>query len=280
MLNSKVATGAALAGAFVLGAIAVAYSSAQQQAETPVADAMSHAPKAKVTTSFSDLEEEEIGALVRNYLMDNPEVIIEAVNKYSQAQRMAAEEQMKFAAVESLPALLDARTSFVGGKNPDKAKVAVIEMYDYHCGYCKKAAGLMNDLVKKDSDVKIVFRELPILREESEYAAEMALAAREQGKFLELHFAMLDASGVLTEKRVDDMAKKLGLDVAKMKASIETDNIPQMINDNHMMASALGVEGTPAFIIAAVDGSYVEVVPGFDANMVQEKIKEAKAATR
>ncbi len=282
MLQSKVAIGAALGGAFVLGALAVAYSAAQPGAEpqpegTQTEEAMSHAP-ANVETSFSDLQEEEIGEIVRAYLMENPEVIIEAVNKYSFEKRAAAEQQMKTAAADSLPALLDPRTSYIAGKNPDKAKVAVVELYDYHCTYCKRAADVVNDLVKKDGDVKVVFRELPILREESDYAAEMALAAREQGKFLELHFALLDASGVLTEKRVDDLARKQGLDVAKMKTAIERDRIPDMITDNHLMASALGIEGTPAFIVAALDGSYVDVVPGFDPETLEEKIKEAKKA--
>ncbi|WP_133162411.1 DsbA family protein [Hyphococcus luteus] len=280
MLQSKIAVGAALGGAFLLGALAVAYSAAQpKQDEAPAEDAMSHAPS-KVTTSFSDLQEEEIGKIVRAYLMENPEVIIEAVNKYSYEQRAAAEEQMKAAAADSLPALLDPKTSYVAGKNPDKAKVAVVELYDYHCTYCKRAADIVSDMVKKDADVKVVFRELPILREESEYAAEMALAARDQGKFLDFHFALLDASGVLTEKRVNDIARKQGLDVEKMQAAIEKNGIPKMITDNHVMASALGVEGTPAFIVAAVDGSYVDVVPGFDRDTLEEKIKEAKKAAR
>lgn len=282
MLQSKVAVGAALGGAFLLGALAVAYSAAQPKAGDAPAqeETMSHAPSEKIETSFSDQQEEEIGALVRAYLMEHPEVIIEAVNKYSYEQRMAAEQQMTMAAKDNLAALLDPKTSYVGGKNPDKAKVAVIEMYDYHCTYCKRAAGMMNDMVKKDPDVKIVFRELPILREESEYAAEMALAARDQGKFLDFHFAMLDASGVLTKDRVDSLAKKHGLDVEKMQAAIKKDGIPEMITNNHVMASALGIEGTPAFVIASVDGSYVDVVPGFDQDTIREKIKEAKAAAR
>lgn len=280
MLQTKAAIGAALGGAFLLGALSVAYSAARQDPKPQHEDAMSHAPKQKVTTSFTDLQEEEIGELVRAFLMENPEVIIDAVNKYSYEQRVAAEQRMKIAAAENLSALLDPKTSYVAGKNPDKAKVAVIELYDYHCGYCKKAAPLMNDIFKKDGDVKLVFRELPILREESDYAAEMALAARDQGKFLDFHFAMLEASGVLTKDRVEAIAKKQGLDVEKMKDAIGSGGIPDIITGNHMMASELGIEGTPAFIVAAIDGSYIEVVSGFDKEMLTAKIKEAKAAAR
>ena len=278
MLKVKLAIGAALGGAFVLGALAVGFSAAQPQ--DGAKDAMSHAPKEKVTTSFSDLQEEEIGELVRAYLMENPEVIIEAVNKYSIEQRMAEAEMGKAAATELLPQLLDASTSYVGGKSPDKAKVAVIELYDYHCGYCKRAAGLVKDLVKNDADVKVVLRELPILREESGYAAEMALAARDQGKFLDFPLDMLSASGVLTKERVDEMARKHGLDVAKMNAVIDTGAIPNMIENNHRLAQEMLVDGTPAFIIASLDGSYVEMVNGFNEDAVKARIKEAKAAAR
>jgi protein-disulfide isomerase len=271
MLNAKLAIGAALAGAFALGALAVGFSAAQPKGDAE--ETMSHAPKQKVTTSFSELQEEEIGELVRSYLMDNPEVIIDAVNKYSSEQQIAEVQQL-------LPLLLDPETAYVGGKNPDKAKIAVIELYDYHCGYCKRAAGLVKNLVKNDADVRIVLRELPILREESGYAAEMALAARDQGKFLDLHFDMLDASGVLTKERVDDMARKHGLDVAKMNAAIDSGAIADIIDGNHRLASQMRIDGTPAFIIASLDGSYLEMVNGFNEDAVKARIAEAKAAAR
>jgi protein-disulfide isomerase len=128
--------------------------------------------------------------------------------------------------------------------------------------------------------VRVVLRELPILREESGYAAEMALAARDQGKFLELHFDMLDASGVLTKERVDEMARKRGLDVAKMNAAIDSGAIPSIIDGNHRLASQMRIDGTPAFIIASLDGSYLEMVNGFNEDAVKARIAEAKAAAR
>ncbi|GJL92065.1 DsbA family protein [Hyphococcus sp.] len=274
MLQHKIAIGAALAGALVLGALAVSYSNAQPEPK----ENMSVAPHEKPKTSFSDLQEDEIGMIVRAYLMDNPEVIIEAVEAYRNQLRTADAERAKAEAAANLPMLLDASTSFIAGKNPAKAKVAVIEMYDYHCGYCKRATGLVKDMVKNDADVKVVFRELPILKEESGYAAEMALAAREQGKFLDMHFDMLDSSGVLTKDRVDAIARKHGLNVAKMKAEIESGAIPNMIETNHRLAAQMGIDGTPAFIIASTDGAYIDVVTGFDPDAISAKIKEAKAA--
>ncbi len=283
MLNSRVAIGAALAGAFVLGAVAVGFSSAQTDREreaASVAETVSHAPSetSKVSTSFSDTQEEEIGALVRAYLIDNPEVIIEAVNLYSERQRMASEEQARLGAAENIHYLTDPETSFVTGKRPDTAKVSVIELYDYHCGYCKRAANLMKDMVKSEGDVKLVFRELPLLKQESFYAAEMSLAAREQGKFLDLHFAMLATSGTLTKERVQDIAREQGLDVKKMEAAITDQRIPEMVANNRAMAEALDIDYTPAFIIASNNGEFIEVVSGFQPELLREKIKEAKDA--
>ena len=98
MLNAKFAIGAAIAGAFVLGTLVVGFSSAQPE------ENISKAPAERASSSFSELEQEEIGELVRAYLMENPEVIIEAVNAYSAQQRLAAEQQMQMAAAKKTPA--------------------------------------------------------------------------------------------------------------------------------------------------------------------------------
>ncbi len=272
MNKTKAAIGAALIGAFVLGVTVVGFSSAQQ------AQTQSKAPRENLSTSFSELEEEEIGDIVRAYLMENPEVIIEAVNEYSARQRMAADERARQLAAENLDRLLDPRTSFVGGKNPSKAKVAVIEMYDYHCGFCKRAAGMVNEMAKSDASIQVVLRELPILRDESDYAAEMSLAARDQGKFLEFHLAMMDASGVLTKERVQDIARSEGLNVAKMETAIKSGEIGFAISTNHDIAAQLGTDGTPTFIVASLNGEYVDVVTGFRPEELQEKIAAAKKA--
>lgn len=279
----KASIGAALAGAFVLGALFVAYPAAQTSGP---ADGAEPAPISRPAeapppeTSFSDLQEDEIRELVRDYLLRNPEVIIEAVNEYSRRQREVADAQARAIAADSLSALLDPKGGFVAGKKPENAKIAVVEFYDYHCGYCKRAAPLMKDLIAKESDVKVVFRELPVLREESDYVAEMSLAAREQDKFLDFHFAMMEASGVLTPERVKEISKKAGLDVKALEKARENRAIPATINESQVLAGGMGLDGTPAFIIASVDGSYVDVVPGFRADAILASIDEARKAAQ
>lgn len=274
MNKTKIAIGAALAGAFVLGATVVGFSSAQQE------ETQSKAPKQRVSTAFSELEEGEIGKIVRAYLMENPEVIIEAVNEYQSRLQAEKEERVRQLAADNLDRLLDPKTSFVAAKNISKSKVAVIELYDYHCGYCKRAAGMVNEMAKSDVSLQVIFRELPILREESDYAAEMSLAAREQGKFQKFHMAMMKASGVLTKDRVQDLARKQGLDVEKMEQAISTGEIGFAISENHDIARQMTTDGTPTFIVASLNGAYVDVVTGFRPEELQEKIAAAKKAAK
>ena len=284
MVNTKIAVGAALAGAFVLGALAMTLSSAQSGNDQVATEdtARSVAPKERVSTSFSELEEDEIGAIVRSYLLENPEVIIEAVNEYQIRQQVAAEERARAGAANNLVALLDEETSFVTAKNPKKASIAVIEMYDYHCGFCKRAADIVRDMAEKDDQIQVVLRELPILRQESDFAAEMSLAARSQGKFLDLHFALMNASGVLTKERVREFASKQGLDVEAMEAEIAKGEIPAIINFNHQLASEMSADGqpvgTPQFIVASLNGEYVEVINGFRPDEITAAVADAKKA--
>ena len=280
MFNQKIGIGVALLGAFALGASIVAYSSAKQDNSPGEEAPVSKAPEGAMTSSFSKLEEQDIRAVVYDYLMENPEVIIEAVNAYSARERERAIAQSKDTARARLTALLDPSTSYVAGKNTSKAKVAVVEMFDYHCSFCKRSLPLIQELAEDDADVKVVFRELPILREESDYAAEVSLAAREQGKFLPLHYEMMRASGVLTKDRIHKMADSLGINVDKLKQEIKSDKVRSAIVENHTIAAEMGVDGTPAFIIAAVDGSYVDVVNGFRPQEIVQKIEEAKAAAK
>ena len=274
MNSIKIAIGAALVGGIILGATAIGFSSAQPE------ETQSKAPKEQVSSSFSQLEEDEIGKIVRAYLMENPEVIIEAVNEYQARLQIAAEEQARLLAAENLDRLLDPRTSFVGGKNPAKAKIAVIELYDYHCGFCKRAAGMMNEMARSDASIQVIMRELPILREESDYAAEMSLAARDQGKFMKFHMALMEAPGVLTKDRVQKIARDQGLDVAKMEAEIGNGEIGRSIQENHDIARQLGTDGTPTFVVASLNGDYVDVVTGFRQEELQEKIAAAKKAAK
>ena len=273
--KTRIGIGAALAGAFALGVTVISLSGAQPSASSSGA---SEENAAGVETSFSTEQEDDIRALVQDYLMTNPEIIIQAVNEYSRRERLNAEIMAREGAKEFLPALLDPKHGYVAGRDPENAKVAVIELFDYHCGFCKRAVPLVKDLTKDEKDIQFVFREFPILKKESDYAAEMALAAREQGKFLDMHFAMMESSGTLTKDRIKDIAKKQGVDFNALEAARQSPDVPAAINETVSIARAMGVEGTPAFIIASTNGEYINVVQGFDPESLLQSIDEARAA--
>lgn len=252
-MNSKLLIGAGLAGAALFGAIVVNVVSAQQ------------------SKPASSGDRKAIEAIVREVIRDNPEIVVDALNAY--AEREASE-----AAAAALPALLKEDTGFVAGKNPAAAKVAVIELFDYHCGYCKRASGLVRDLASNDPAVKVILRDLPILRKESDLAARYALASREQGKYLDYHFALLAQSGVLTEERLIEVANSVGLDAARLKKDSASATLNAAIESNVEAAQRMRLDGTPSFIVTALDGDFMRVIPGLDEEAVREAVAEAKKA--
>ncbi len=253
MMNSKLLIGGALAGAALLGAVAVNVVSAQQSKPSPSGDRAA------------------IEEIVRDVIRDNPEIIVDALNAY-------AEREASDAAAAALPVLLSEETGFVAGKNPAAAKVAVVELFDYHCGYCKRATGLVRDLAKNDPAVKVILRDLPVLRKESDQAARFALAAREQGKFLDYHFALLTQSGVLTDEKLLEVAKTVGLDAERLKKDAAAAKLSEAIEGNVAAARRMRLDGTPSFIVTSLDGDFLRVIPGLDEDAVRDAIAEAKKA--
>lgn len=263
MNTTRIAIGAALVGAVALGAVIASNGVAQDRS----------APSG----ALSERQREEVEAIVEAYIRQNPGKVIEALNAYAEQERVAAAEGAREAARDLVPTIsaLDGG-SFVAGAAPDKAKVVVVEYFDYHCGFCKRANGLVRELTKNDPDVKMVFREYPLLREESDVAAAYALAAKEQGKYLDFHFAMMEAPGVLTKERLRDIAGKAGLDVKRLEADAEKPSVKSALAANHADAREFGVDGTPTFVIATLDGAFIDIVPGFRPNDIVAAIEEAK----
>jgi len=219
----------------------------------------------------SDLDRAAIEQIVRDTIREDPSIIVEALNLYS-------ENHVRDAARSHLPQLLSEESGFIAGKNTAAAKVAVIEFFDYHCGFCKQSAGFIRDLIKSDAGVKVSFREYPILREESEIASRYALAARAQGKYQELHFAMLNETGVITEARIKELAGKLGIDVKRLEEDRNDPAFDRIFDEDRRAARDIGIDGTPTFIVATLDGSFVEVIPGNRPDEVKAAIAAAKKA--
>jgi protein-disulfide isomerase len=185
--------------------------------------------------------------IVRDYLMEHPEVIIEAVEAFKQraaeAERLAAEQAVKSRASD----IYRDPASPVGG-NP-KGDVVVVEFFDYRCGVCKNVHPSVTKLLADDPGIKIVYKEWPILGPESVFAARAALASRAQGKYLPFHNALMETRGRLDATIVFSIAARLGMNIDKLRRDMEDPKVNDAIRKNYALAEALKLDGTPSFLI-------------------------------
>jgi protein-disulfide isomerase len=200
------------------------------------------------------LTREQIEQIVREYLLKNPEIIIEAVESLEARQRQAQQADQRDAVSAHKEQLYRDRDAPVAG-NPD-GDVTVVEFFDYRCPYCKQVAPALSQLLKEDGKLRFVFKELPILGPDSVVAARAALAANAQGKYMPVHRALLRHRGTYDEATVMRIAGEAGLDTARLKADMANPAIAAMIDRNRSLARALSVTGTPAFVIGD------KIVPG------------------
>jgi protein-disulfide isomerase len=216
-----------------------------------------------------DMHVDEFQRRVRRYLTENPEVIVEAMQRYEARRAVAARDEIKIALAEHEVALLRDPASPVGG-NP-QGDVTLVEFSDYNCPYCRRVAPVLAEAEAADPMLRIVYKEIPILGPDSVYAAKAALAADRQGKYMAFHRALMSAKGVAAEGLILAIAAKLGLDVARLKADVEDPAIQAAIDRNLALSRALRITGTPSFVVGS------EIARGaIDLEAMQALIREAR----
>jgi protein-disulfide isomerase len=214
-------------------------------------------------------ELDEFEQRVREYLLKNPEVIMEALQILQQRQRAAEAEDLKRTIAQRREELLNDPASPVGGNS--SGDVTVVEFFDYNCPYCRRVAPTVVDLEEADPDLRLVYKEFPILGPGSQFAARAALASRRQGKYVPFHNALMQATEQVTEESVIETAGEVGLDIEQLRADMQDPTIQAAIARNLQLADALGITGTPSFIIGD------EVVPGaVDLRTLQSLIARAR----
>jgi len=210
-----------------------------------------------------------LGKSIREYLIANPEVLVEAMQELERKQDSQRDSAAQKAISENQSELLRDPDSPVAG-NPG-GDVTVVEFSDYQCPYCKRAHNAVKSVVAADGKVKIIFKDLPILGEPSRIAALAALASRAQGKHLAFHNALMEYNGKIDRDKIMEIAASVGLDVVKLQKDMEDPKLKQIIDRNLALASALGVRGTPAFVIGN------QFVPGaVDADALKQLIADAR----
>lgn len=198
------------------------------------------AAKAALAAGIDDKQKTAIEAIVRDYILKNPEIIPEAVEILQNRQKGAAISEVR-AQIETP----FAGNAFAGNPNGD---VIVVEYSDFACPYCKQTTADIGRVLQEDKNVKVVFRELPILSEASNDAALMALAAAKQGKYYAFHKTMF-ATGRPTPSTIENAAKEAGLDMQAARKFIATPEAREEIQKNIEIARQLQFTGTPAFVV-------------------------------
>jgi protein-disulfide isomerase len=199
---------------------------------------------------FSSAQKQELHGIIRDYLVNNPEILNEMVEKLQMAERQRQANEARDAVASNSDELFNNPDDAVVG-NPD-GNVTVVEFFDYNCGYCKRSVADVLRLTEEDKNVRVVMKEFPILSEGSVIAARAAIASREQGKYWDFHLALMAAQGgVDSEEKVMQVARNVGLDIDKLKADMTANagKIDTIINANRELAQKLGINGTPAFVI-------------------------------
>ena len=195
---------------------------------------------------FNQQQRDEMGQIIRDYLIKNPEVLREAIAALEVKEKEAAAVAATAAITERAEDIYRSDDDLVAG-NPD-GSVTMAEFFDYNCGYCKRAMSDVLALIESDDDLKVVFKEWPILGEGSRFASKAALASDRQGKYWEFHLALMERRSV-DEKSTLEVAERIGLDVERLKADMESPEVAAVIERNMELAQALGIQGTPAFFI-------------------------------
>ncbi|AJE47623.1 DsbA family protein [Celeribacter indicus] len=195
-------------------------------------------------------EREAFRAEIRAYLLENPEVLMEAVDVYQQRQ---AEAQVANVA-ELIAALSDeifnAPEDAVYG-NPE-GDVVMVEFMDYRCGYCKKAFPEVKDLLARDGEIKLIVKEFPILGEASVLASRFAVAVKlvaGDEAYKTFHDALMVARGDISEQMLRRLAEDQGLDAEAVVAEMDSEAVDALLARNHELAQALQISGTPTFVM-------------------------------
>lgn len=208
--------------------------------------AMMTSPASAQEASFSESQKEEIETVIQDYLMENPEIIADAMNELRAKQEREMQQQAK-AKLEEYKDFFQTADVPVAG-NPD-GDVTVVEFFDYNCGYCKKALPDVQALLEADDNVRVVLMDMPILGPTSLTASKYALAAKKQGKYFEYHTALMEFQGAKDEAALKKIAADIGLDVEKLAEDAQDPAIQDTINENISIAQEIGVRGTPGFIV-------------------------------
>jgi len=257
----------AVIGGLLLGGMAVylfkdGFGSIGAQQVADASDGANSDANAAVAAAGTDAKDRAATeAIVRAYLLENPEIIPEAIELLQQRQVAGRLEEASDGLESPFPG------AEAGNPSGD---VTVVKFTDYNCGYCRASSAEVAKLIANDKNVRVVYRELPILAETSKTAALWALAAAKQGKFVQFHTALFGA-GRVSEQSIQATAQQVGLDMAAAREVISSQAAVKELQKNQNRMQELGFNGTPTFVIGN------QLMEGLqEYSSLQEAVDEAR----
>jgi protein-disulfide isomerase len=208
-------------------------------------------PVAASAQSFTPDQRHQIEGIIKDYLISHPEVMQDVQAAFEKRQAEAEVQKARTAIDKNNASLFNSPHQVVLG-NPN-GKVTMVEFFDYNCPHCKDAVSDMLDLLKTDHDLRFVLKEFPILTEGSVEAARVAVAVRMQdptgAKYLAFHKGLFASRGLVDQARALAAAKDAGCDMARLKRDMNSDEVKTTLAEDMKLADALGVSGTPSYVI-------------------------------
>lgn len=201
-------------------------------------------------SAMTEAERDAFGQAVRTYLMENPQVLVEAINVLEARQAEMGVQNDRALVAANRAAIFEDGHSWVGG-NPE-GDLTVVEFIDYRCGVCRQAAADVMAAVEQDGNTRLILKEFPILGQESELASRFAIAVHQiagDEAYLATHDALMEMRGSITADSLAALAARIGVEAEPVLNRMNTDPVTDVLRANRQLAEIMAIQGTPTFII-------------------------------
>lgn len=233
--------------------------------------------------TFSSDQQDQIQVIIKDYLIKNPEILLEVSKALQKKQQSKMMDQASQAIESNAKQIFNAGSPIVGNAKGD---VTIVEFFDYQCVHCKKMAPVLKDLLDKNPNLRVVYKDFPIFGKSSTFASEAVLAAQMQGKYHALHEILINKSQRLSSAVVLKAADEVGINTAKLKADMKSQTVQKALLANRQLAEKLHLMGTPAFVVGTTpggefkEGSETFFIPGAaSAETLSQLIEKAKPSS-
>lgn len=223
--------------------------------------------------ALSETQRAAVERTVRDYLMRNPQILMQMSEALERQQAEARMTQVRTAISENADLIYRDNYGLEAG-NPE-GDVTIVEFSDYNCPYCKRALNDLTRLLDTDKNVRVVLKEFPIFGERSEGAARVAIAAAKQGRYFEVHIALLKSRGQNDERSAMRLAENLGLDMDKLRKDMESDEVRKILRETRELGNKLGIQGTPFYLVGdrSIPGAPEDLFQVFQQNVAEVRKK-------